>query len=597
MRYIIHDPANGERSLTADELSRSFTGVAMELTPTERFTPRAAPPKVRLSQLWSRIDGLGRALGLALLLSLVLQTVALAMPFYMQTAIDSVVPSFDADLLFVLALGFGGLVLVQMATGWLRSLALISLSASLGYQMVVNLFRHLMHLPLPWFEKRHIGDIISRFGSTQPITQMLSQTLISAVIDGAMALTTLVVMFLYSPLLAAVALGALLLFVSLKLAYIQMLKSSNVNAITTAAAENSAFIESVRGISAIKVFGQETGRQHLWQSRKAASVKANLKMGRLGAGFGSVGDAVMGLETVVFVYLAVKMAMAGDLTIGMIFAFHSYKGQFLGAAQRLVQAVIDWRMLDVHLARLADIAFAAPESGGGLAEGERAPITGQLELRGVAFSYGRGEPNVLAGASLTIAAGETVAIVGPSGGGKTTLLKIMLGLFEPRHGEVLVDGVPLARYGRQAYRWQVGSVAQDDVLYAGSLAENIAFFDAELDMEQVRACAKLACIDAEINAMPMSYESLVGDMGSALSGGQKARVLLARALYRKPWLLIIDEGTAHLDVATEAAVNASLAALGVTRIIVAHRPETIRTADRVLALVGGQLHPVGVGVS
>lgn len=187
--YRIHDPAHGERSLTRDELSNHFTGVVLELAPTERFQPKSATPTLKLSQLWSRATGLKRTIIQVGLLSLVLQLVALAMPFYMQTAIDTALPSFDTDLVVVLAVGFAGLVFVQLATGWLRAWVLLGFGTQLGYQVVVNLFRHMMRLPLPWFERRHVGDVISRFGSTTPIVTMLTQGLIAAVLDGVMGVS------------------------------------------------------------------------------------------------------------------------------------------------------------------------------------------------------------------------------------------------------------------------------------------------------------------------------------------------------------------------------------------------------------------------
>jgi ATP-binding cassette subfamily B protein RaxB len=213
------------------------------------------------------------------------------------------------------------------------------------------------------------------------------------------------------------------------------------------------------------------------------------------------------------------------------------------------------------------------------------------------YSYGVGEPDVLRNVTFSISAGETVALVGPSGAGKTTLLKILMGLITPLKGEVLVDGQPLTAYGYHRYRQQIGSVSQDDTLFAGSIAENIAFFDPQIDMDRVREAARVAAIEKDILTMPMQYESLVGDMGSSLSGGQRQRVLLARALYRRPTILFMDEGTAHLDIETERCVAHALQELSITRIIVAHRSETIASADRVLIVRGGQVTESKVAAS
>ncbi len=574
LSYRIHDPAHGELDLTSAEMSTHFTGVVLELTPSERFQRRNEVAKLQLSQLWTRATGLKRTLAQVALLSVVLQLVSLAMPFYMQTAIDTVLPAFDADLIVVLAFGFAALVIVQMVTSWLRAWVLLGLGTALGYQVVVNLFRHMMRLPLPWFERRHVGDVISRFGSTQPIVTMLTQGLMAAVLDGVMAIMTLGLMLLYSPMLAAIAVVALLLYLGLRLAFLQTLKTLNVNVISANAAEQSTLIESVRGILGVKTFGQEANRQRLWQNRKAEAVNAQIKIGRVSAGFDAAQTAILGLENVLFVYLAIGMAMNAEMTVGMVFAFQAYKQQFIGAGTRLIQSVLDWRLNDVHLARLADIALAPAEAGAVGTGVERPALTGRIELRGVRFRYGAGEPEVLRGINLVVEPGETLVIVGPSGGGKTTLMKIMLGLLDPTAGEVLVDGIPLTTYGKAAYRHQIGAVMQDDLLYAGSIAENIALFDPEIDMDRVRAVAAEAAIDEEIARMPMGYESLVGDMGSSLSGGQRQRVLIARALYQEPRYFFADEVTASLDPSNHARIDEALTGIAATKIINTHRTFT-----------------------
>jgi len=298
---------------------------------------------------------------------------------------------------------------------------------------------------------------------------------------------------------------------------------------------------------------------------------------------------------VLFVYIAVGLALDGAFTAGMIFAFQAYKQQFLDASMRLVEQAINFRVLDVHLKRIADVALAKPEEDPEQPRAEaKVEAKGGLELRNLHFAYGAGEPAVVRGVSLKIAPGQTVALVGPSGGGKTTLMKLMLGLYRPGHGDILIDGVPLPSFGLNHWRRQIGYVAQDDALYAGSLAENIAFFDPEIDMSQVQEAARLACIHDEIAAMPLGYETLVGDMGSVLSGGQKQRVLLARALYGAPRVLFMDEGTANLDPLLEEAVSRALKRLGITMILVAHREGAVRLADRVVVVQRGKATEVPI---
>lgn len=586
-RYHIHDPASGVLVYSREEISRHFTGVALDLLKSESFKPKIDRRDLRITQLWSSVSGFWKTIRQVVLLSLVLQFVVLATPFFLQISIDTVFPSFDSDLLLILAIGFGGLAIINFLASWLRSLILITLSNSLAYQVIVNLFRHMVRLPLDWFEKRHVGDIVSRFGSTQPITQILSQGMIAAFIDGVMAVLTLILMFVYSGLLGGVAVAALTIYILIRVAFLHSLKLTNLNVITAMATENTSFIETVRGIAAIKAFGQEGNRQRIWQKTKADAVNANIKLGRLTSAFDSIGQLVLALEKVLFVYIAIKLALDAKLSVGMIFAFQAYKDQFLGAGMRLTQAALDYSLIKVHLTRIADIALTKQEGEGKELKSGAINFDAPLRLENVHFRYGAGEPDVLRGVSLKIEPGEMIALTGPSGGGKTTLMKLMMGLFEPNHGKIYIGDTLLSSLDKRKYRSQIGSVAQDDMLYAGSLADNIAFFDPEMDMERIERAASIACIYDDIKAMPLGFDSLVGDMGSTLSGGQKQRVLLARALYGEPKILFIDEGTAHLDPEIEDKLLNNLADLNITRITIAHRSKAIEMADRTIGVLSG----------
>ncbi|WP_299555800.1 peptidase domain-containing ABC transporter [uncultured Tateyamaria sp.] len=585
-KFTLHDPSLGERSYTAAEFSKHFTGVALELTPTEKFVRREAKTTLRLSDLWGRMFGLKRNLLQVLALSVVLQLFVLASPFYLQIAVDEVLASFDTELLLVLALGFGGLTLINVLAQTLRGYVLLYFGSMLSYQMVGNLFRHLLHLPVDYFEKRHIGDIVSRFGSATPIKDMLTEGLIASVIDGAMALTTLTLMFVYSPVLATIALAAWTLYFALRMAFYKPFRARQEDVIVAHAKEQTTFMESVRGITSLKLFGGENDRQRFWQNHFADSINEDARFQKLSIWFESARTGIFGIELIVLVYVAVHLVLDSSFTVGMIFAFMAYKRNFTDKASALVERTIEFRLLGLHLERLADIVHTQeetqPNDQSGLSDVK--PITGLIEVEKLSYRYAADATDVLNNISVKIEPGTSVAIIGASGCGKTTLLKIMTGLFQPSQGRVLIDGTPLTTYGLAAFRKQIGVVMQQDDLFAGSIAENISFFDAETDMAQVIAVAQAARIHDEILAMPMNYESLVGDMGSTLSGGQRQRLMLARALYRKPKILFMDEGTAHLDVATEHMVNESIAQLGITRIVIAHRPETIRMSDRVLEM-------------
>lgn len=588
-RAVLHDPARGVLRMTLEELGRHFTGVAVELRPASDFQALDQRQRLSVRALCGDLRPLWPAAAQAVVLSLVLQAFVLASPFYMQLAVDEAVLQGDHGLLTALALGFGLLTAIRLAADWLRGRLLTAISGAVNFQVVATLFHHLLRLPLDWFEKRGIGDMASRFGATRPITELIAEGLVAALVDGAMALLTLAVILVYSPALAAIVLAALALLVLLRLGSLRALRRRQEEAILDAAAEQSCFIETLRAMQAIKLAGAEAEREARWQVRCVRLANRQIALLRQGLGLRIGHDAIHGLEKLLTVYVGARLAIAGDLSIGMLFAFIAYKQQFLDTAGKLLETLIAWSMLDLHLDRIADIALAAPEAGLASEGLVSPPLAGALELRGVAFRYGDGEPNVLEGLDLAVAPGELVAITGASGGGKTTLMKVMLGLLRPTAGTVLVDGRPLDQLGLAAFRAQIGVVMQDDQLLSGSIAENISFFAPSLDIARMRECAATAGLEAEILAMPMNYNTMVGEVGIGLSGGQRQRLLLARALYRRPAILFLDEGTSNLDLAKEREVSASLARLRITRIMIAHRPETIAAADRVVVFEGGRI--------
>jgi ATP-binding cassette subfamily B protein RaxB len=588
-RIVLHDPAMGIRRCDLSELSQHFTGIALELTPTAAFELKDEIRRLGLTELCGRVASFWTAMGQAVTLSIILQIFVLASPFYMQLAVDEGVLQGDKGLLTALAVGFGLLTLIKLAADWLRAQVLNVLGSVVNFQCVVNLFHHFVRLPLSWFERRHIGEIVSRFGATRPITDLVAEGLVATMVDGLMAVLTVAMIILYSPTLAAIVVGGLVLAAAVRLGSFRALRLREEETIHALAKEQTSFIETARAIQSIKLFGREIDRESLWQTRYADTVNRKAGLARMQASLRIANDLIQAASNILVIYLGARLCIAGDMTVGMLFAFMSYRQQFIDKTTSLIETGIKYRMLDLHLGRIADIALAEREAGLDHEPLVSHPVKGGIELRNVSFRYADTEPEVVSGANLAIEPGEFVAITSPSGGGKTTLLKIMLGLLRPGDGEVLVDDMPLDRIGVGIFRAQVGVVMQEDHLLSGSIAENITFFDPQIDVAWLRQCAAIAGIDAEIMAMPMNYNTLVGDLGTGLSGGQRQRLLLARALYRRPKILFMDEGTSHLDLAKEREVNAALRELQITRVIIAHRPETIAAADRVLRIEGGRV--------
>ena len=586
----ILDPARGARRLSLAEVSRHFTGIALELSPEADFEPRVERQRIGLSALLGRARGLKRSLLQIFALALALEVFALLAPFFMQWVVDGVLPGADLGLLQTLGLGFALLVLIQVATGVLRSWAVLHMASTMNVQWVCNVFAHLLRLPMDWFEKRHTGDVMSRFGAIQQIQQTLTTHFVEAVLDGLLVVATLAMMLLYSVGLTAVVLASVALYALLRAVLYRRLRDATEEEIVQDARRATHFLESLAGVRAIKLFNRRADRQARFANLVVDGMNATLRVRRLELAQQAGHRLLFGLERVAVVWLGALLVLQGGFTLGMLFAFVAFKEQFAARVSGLIDKLAELRMLGLQAERLSDIVLTAPESETGSLPPLGAEPAPRLELRELSFRYADAEPDVLQGCSLSVEAGESVAIVGPSGCGKTTLLKLMLGVHAPRAGEILVGGVRLERLGLARWRDMIGTVMQDDTLFAGTVADNIAFFDAEPDLEWVRECARMAAVDEEIEAMPMGYQTLIGSLGASFSGGQRQRILLARALYKRPRILFLDEATSALDVDKERLVNRAVARLALTRVIVAHRPETVASADRVIVLRGGAAH-------
>jgi ATP-binding cassette subfamily B protein RaxB len=579
---VIHDPAFGVRSMSQDEFRKHSTGVALELKPAELFRVIHERPRLKIWQLFSQTGGLKRGLSQVLLLSLLLMVLTLGLPIFVQLILDDVLTGFDEQLLQLLILGLLAVTVFRSACAYLRGMFLLFIGRILSFNASASVFHRLMRLPLVYFERRHIGDLISRFSSLEQIKRFLTEGMIEAVVDGIMTVLMLGMMLIYSPKLSALTIAAVFIYCGMRLALFRSFRLLSEEAIVNQGREQSNFLETLRGIQSIKLYGGENERHGLWQNFYSRVLNANTGLGRFRVGFQSLQDLVFGAGRAVVLYWGVTEVFNQQLSIGMLIAFLSYQEQFSEKIRALIEHVMQFRMLDLHADRIADIVLEDVDHS----ETEyisEFKLNGRIELQGLSFRYDAESPFLLQNINLHIQAGESLAIAGPSGSGKTTLLKIMVGLFRPSEGRILVDGIDL-RECRSNFQQRIATVMQDDHLLSGSITDNIAFFDSQPNMDRVMECARMACIHEDIMRLPMRYNSLIGDMGSTLSGGQKQRILLARALYRQPDILFLDEATSHLDQKAESVVNAAIRELRMTRVTIAHRTETLLAADRILLL-------------
>lgn len=594
---VIHDPRIGLVKMNYEEASKVFTGYAIEFEPNARFETRDERKVPTLRSIMGRTQGLASALWHIFSLALLLEVVALISPAAMQWLIDSGLGSADRTLILTVIVGMGLLMLINLVVGTIRSWMVMVLSINLGFQWSSRVLRHLMHLPVDFFERRHMGDIMSRFGSVGAIQQTVTTGVIEGVLDGLLSTATLIMLWLYSPMLAMTAIAALAALCLLQLLNFSTMKRLANEGMVADSRVSSNFLESIRGIRPLKLAGRVEQRRMTWQNLTVDSINIRIRSQWLSIAVGAAGTLISGGQRLIAIFLAATMISKGQLTIGMLFAYLSYQDQFMSRSGGLVGLYIQFRMLRLHFERLSDIVLTPPEQLTHLAtDAEDLPPVSRsrnpqaadpatVEFVGVSFRYSEFTPDVLTDFSFSTGGAKCTVLTGRTGIGKTTVAKMLLGIYRPSEGKILVDGKPLESIPLDELRRDISCVLQDDALFAGSIRENIAFFDTEIDQAWVEECARVACLHDDIVRSAMGYYTLVGDMGSTLSAGQKQRLLIARALYRKPRILLLDEATSDLDVATEEQLNRNLSELDMHRIYIAHRPQTIKFGDRIVEIM------------
>ncbi|PAJ72103.1 hypothetical protein CJF42_23055 [Pseudoalteromonas sp. NBT06-2] len=587
-KYVeIFDPAKGKRTLTLAEVSNHFTGVVLELFPSADFQQCAEQDKVKLSDFWSKIHSLKGILTKIIILSFCLQIFVLGGPLIQQLVIDEAITMKDAEFLLVIVLGLAMIGIFQALLSYIRSKIILFLTNTLSFEMTSNLFKHLMRLPAEYFEKRRLGDITTRFGSLTPIQNIISTGVVTVILDGFMAITTLTVALYYSWTMTLLIVTFLIIGFLIQLSVYPRLRRQQEKIIDLSGKEQTAFIENIQAAITIKIFGQESNRENVWLNNRVDKMNETINLANFQLNLGLFTSFIGALQQAVVMFMSAMLVINNQITLGMLFAYQSYSGQFSSKIDGLITQYFAFKILDMHLGRLSDIVCEKREGGEATPTQvgeEKLKRLDDLTLKNIDFRYGENESYVLNNIHLDVQKGEMISIVGTSGAGKSTLLKIMLGLVKPSAGMIISNGIPLDNAAWKQFRQCVGVVMQNDKLLSGTIADNISFFDPNVDIEWVHVCAQKGHIYRDIMEMPMGFNTLIGDMGSSLSGGQKQRLLIARALYKKPNILFMDEGTANLDQRTENMIADTIRNMPITRIIIAHRPALIAISDRILEL-------------
>lgn len=588
IRVDVVDPALGRRSLTPTEFDEGFTGVAIMLEPGAQFEQKA--PQKPLS-LWAYIRSFLRMrviIGQILGTSLLLQLLGLGGPLLTEVIIDRILPEKDVNMLMILALGMLILVLMQGVTAFLRSSLLIYLQTRIDTNLMLNFFEHLLSLPYRFFQLRLSGDLLARMNSNLAIRAVLTNQLISTLLDGSTVILSFIILFSLSKLIAGLTLALGIVQVVLLLLTSPAMRRLTRRDLEAQGQTQGYMNEVLAGIATIKAAGAEQRVFSRWESHFFDEMNISLRLNYLSSIVGNLFSLINVLSPLLLLWIGTLQVIAGSMSMGTMLALNTLAVQFLVPLAALATSGQEIQIARAHFARLADVIGTPPEQD---LERVQTPhrLSGRIELKHISFRYDQHTPLLLQGINLKIYPGQKVALVGRTGSGKSTLGKLLVGLITPTAGSILFDGIPLEQLNYQEVRSQFGSVLQESFVFSGSIKENIALNNPTLDMERIREAALLAAIASDVEKMPMGYETIVSEGGSVFSGGQRQRLALARALAHHPSILLLDEATSSLDVVTEQIVEHNLNRLPCTQIVIAHRLSTIRNADVILVLDSGHI--------
>ncbi|MBB1584761.1 peptidase domain-containing ABC transporter [Serratia sp. OS31] len=581
-RVVLHDPARGHRVVGLTELSKSFTGIALEAWPDSTFTAETIRNRLSLGKLIGSVHNLKGTLGKIFFLSLVIETINLVIPIGTQLVMDHAISASDRSLLTIICAGMMLFILLRAAVSIIRAWSSLVMATLINVQWQSGLFNHLLRLPLSYFERRKLGDIQSRFSSLDTLRSTFTTSIIGAIMDSIMVIGVLVMMLLYGGWLTWIVIAFTALYILLRLLTYRYYRQLSEESLVRGARVDSYFMETLYGITTIKTQGMIERRSTHWLNLEIDRINTGIRVSKMDMLFGGINAFVSACDQVVVLWFGISLVINNQMTIGMFVAFGAFRGQFSDRIGSLTEFLLQLRMMSLHNERIADIALHPQES-----RRPDIPFNTQLQpvsLRTYALSYryDNQSPAIFSALDISVAPGESVAIVGPSGAGKTTLMKVLCGLFPPDSGRVEVNGTDIQQLGINNYHKMIACVMQDDKLFSGSIRENICGFTDNVDEAWMQECAQASYLHEVIMRMPMGYETLIGELGEGLSGGQKQRLFIARAIYKKPAILFLDEATSALDNESELVVNQAIKELSITRVIIAHRETTIASADRVI---------------
>jgi len=591
-RYTIHDPAGGVRTYGTAEFERHFSGALLELQPSDSFAEIVQEKRYTLSKILRLTYGLRTSVMQVVTVALTGSLLSLALPAIVQVAIDSVVPKSDFNLLQILAIAIFFVSATAGLAEWMQRRIVANAGSAFFAQLTRNAVGHIFRLPLRYFESRHPGDVATRLDSIEQVRSVVTNSLVDAIVDGAMLILCGILMFLYIPSLAAMVTAVFLAVIAIRLLLYPAMRREGAVALRAKSEERSRLIDNLRAAAALKTANATVNTNARWNDSLVRAVNAGFRVGLIEANAVLLVEIVTALGTALVLYFGVLAVLTQSVTVGMLYAFFTYRGMFFDRIDKLVKVMNDVAMLANNMGRLSDFLEQNVEAAGRAMDRR---IRTSVTLSGVTFRAGFADKPILSDLSLTIPLRDMsmIAIVGASGSGKTTLLKLLAGLYSPSEGQHLVDGIPLAAWGLAPYRDNIGLLLGSDKLLRGTVIENVTCFSPAPDMARVDDALRLSSLDEVVNALPRCAETMGSEENGVLSSGQRRRLMLARALYRDASLLLLDEVTSNLDSETVDMLLLRLAEIPATKLIATHDPRVIARCATVYELVGGRLVPSG----
>jgi subfamily B ATP-binding cassette protein HlyB/CyaB len=587
---VVADPAFGLKKYSREEFMKGWDGILLLLEPSPDLY-NLEESKTTFTRFLPFIKKQKNLLIKIFVISIVLQLFGVATPVFTQNIIDKVLVQQSMNMLNIMLIGMLIIAIFQAVTAFLRQYMLVFAGREIDISMLNEFYTHLLSLPIKFFQQRKVGDIISRLNENSKIRDLLTGTSLSVILDFLSLIVYLSLMFYYNWKLTLVTLLLIPLFTILTFVFTPMMKKISKETFQAGAESQSYIVESISGINTVKAMAVEKPVRWKWEEILQKLMTLQLKASMVATGADSVSRILQTLSTTLILWFGAKLVMTNQISIGQMMAFTSLLGSVISPVLRMIGVWGKIQEARIAMERLNDVLDSEPEQTKTQANIVMPPVKGTISFKNVSFRYSAEGKNVLQNITLEIGSGQTVALVGRSGSGKTTLANLILRLYNPTEGTVLIDGIDIRNIASSSLRRQIGVVLQDNFLFSGTIRENIALGIPDPPMQDVITASMLAGAHDFISELPMGYETVIGERGLTLSGGQRQRLAIARALFTKPKILIMDEATSALDTESEKIIQQNLESIfkGRTTIVIAHRLSTVRNADRIVVMDRGTI--------